>query len=320
MIASNSDIEVTPGRRVAELRELRRRAPALRDRRPAAPLPRRPLAALAPELPDGPRHARPPHAAPPRAATRRSGSATTTCSTSSPTEPALVRLVARRVPAPPPRDARRARRLRRGLPPLRRGHRPRLPRAQAGWERWYVPDAVVVHHHQAVTDRRFFTRRTLWHWRSIAPLRPQAPREPARALAAVRQPPRYPHRVPEPEGNDGTTVERVVLDLKDRVERARAAGEYADDLSGVELQTPSVPIVQGFDLEGAGPRSDSGQSWAFRLKPVIGPVITFVETHPLAPAASCVRRSRAADGHRDRTRRDGDRRRGGDTWSGWTIA
>jgi N-acetylglucosaminyl-diphospho-decaprenol L-rhamnosyltransferase len=39
---------------------------------------------------------------------------------------------------------------------------------QAGWERWYVPGAVVVHHHQAVTDRRFLTRRTLWHWRSIA--------------------------------------------------------------------------------------------------------------------------------------------------------
>jgi GT2 family glycosyltransferase len=39
---------------------------------------------------------------------------------------------------------------------------------RAGWERWYVPDAVVVHHHQAVTDRRFLTRRTLWHWRSIA--------------------------------------------------------------------------------------------------------------------------------------------------------
>ena len=39
---------------------------------------------------------------------------------------------------------------------------------RAGWERWYVPDAVVVHHHQAVTDRSFFTRRTLWHWRSIA--------------------------------------------------------------------------------------------------------------------------------------------------------
>jgi len=38
---------------------------------------------------------------------------------------------------------------------------------KAGWERWYVPDAVVVHHHQALTDRRFLTRRTLWHWRSI---------------------------------------------------------------------------------------------------------------------------------------------------------
>jgi GT2 family glycosyltransferase len=39
---------------------------------------------------------------------------------------------------------------------------------KAGWERWYVPEAVVIHHHQAVTDRRLFTRRTLWHWRSIA--------------------------------------------------------------------------------------------------------------------------------------------------------
>jgi N-acetylglucosaminyl-diphospho-decaprenol L-rhamnosyltransferase len=39
--------------------------------------------------------------------------------------------------------------------------------ARAGWERWYVPDAVVVHEHQAVTDRRILTRRTLWHWRGI---------------------------------------------------------------------------------------------------------------------------------------------------------
>jgi N-acetylglucosaminyl-diphospho-decaprenol L-rhamnosyltransferase len=38
---------------------------------------------------------------------------------------------------------------------------------KAGWERWYVPEAVAIHHHQAVTDRRFLTRRTLWHWRSI---------------------------------------------------------------------------------------------------------------------------------------------------------
>ena len=39
---------------------------------------------------------------------------------------------------------------------------------EAGWERWYVPQAVAIHHHQAVTDKRLFTRRTLWHWRSIA--------------------------------------------------------------------------------------------------------------------------------------------------------
>jgi N-acetylglucosaminyl-diphospho-decaprenol L-rhamnosyltransferase len=38
---------------------------------------------------------------------------------------------------------------------------------RAGWERWFVPQAVAVHHHQAVTDKRVFTRRTLWHWRSI---------------------------------------------------------------------------------------------------------------------------------------------------------
>jgi N-acetylglucosaminyl-diphospho-decaprenol L-rhamnosyltransferase len=39
--------------------------------------------------------------------------------------------------------------------------------AKAGWERWYVPEAVVRHAHAAVTDRSFFTRRTLWHWRGI---------------------------------------------------------------------------------------------------------------------------------------------------------
>jgi GT2 family glycosyltransferase len=38
---------------------------------------------------------------------------------------------------------------------------------QAGWERWYVPGAVVRHEHKAVTDRRLLTRRTLWHWRGI---------------------------------------------------------------------------------------------------------------------------------------------------------
>jgi GT2 family glycosyltransferase len=40
--------------------------------------------------------------------------------------------------------------------------------AKAGWERWYVPDAVVEHQHKALTDRRLLTRRTLWHWAGIA--------------------------------------------------------------------------------------------------------------------------------------------------------
>lgn len=39
---------------------------------------------------------------------------------------------------------------------------------RAGWERWYVPAAVVRHEHQAETDRRWLTRRTLWHWAGIA--------------------------------------------------------------------------------------------------------------------------------------------------------
>jgi len=37
----------------------------------------------------------------------------------------------------------------------------------AGWERWYVPSAIVRHEHKAETDRRWLTRRTLWHWRGI---------------------------------------------------------------------------------------------------------------------------------------------------------
>jgi GT2 family glycosyltransferase len=41
-------------------------------------------------------------------------------------------------------------------------------RAQlAGWERWYVPDAIVRHEHKAETDKRLLTRRTLWHWAGV---------------------------------------------------------------------------------------------------------------------------------------------------------
>jgi GT2 family glycosyltransferase len=40
--------------------------------------------------------------------------------------------------------------------------------AQADWERWYVPAAVVTHDYAAVVDRRFLTRHTWWHVRGMA--------------------------------------------------------------------------------------------------------------------------------------------------------
>jgi N-acetylglucosaminyl-diphospho-decaprenol L-rhamnosyltransferase len=39
---------------------------------------------------------------------------------------------------------------------------------RAGWERWYVPDAVVTHDYAAVIDRRFLSRHTFWHLRGMA--------------------------------------------------------------------------------------------------------------------------------------------------------
>jgi len=40
--------------------------------------------------------------------------------------------------------------------------------ARAGWERWYVPEAVVRHEYAAVIDRTFLSRHTLWHLRGMA--------------------------------------------------------------------------------------------------------------------------------------------------------
>ena len=39
--------------------------------------------------------------------------------------------------------------------------------AKAGWERWYVPQAVVRHRYAAVIDKRFLTRHTVWHLRGM---------------------------------------------------------------------------------------------------------------------------------------------------------
>ena len=38
---------------------------------------------------------------------------------------------------------------------------------RAGWERWQVPDAVVLHDWAQVIDRRFLTRHTIWHLRGM---------------------------------------------------------------------------------------------------------------------------------------------------------
>jgi N-acetylglucosaminyl-diphospho-decaprenol L-rhamnosyltransferase len=40
--------------------------------------------------------------------------------------------------------------------------------ARAGWERWYVPAAVVRHEWKQTIDRRFLSRHTLWHARGMA--------------------------------------------------------------------------------------------------------------------------------------------------------
>jgi GT2 family glycosyltransferase len=39
--------------------------------------------------------------------------------------------------------------------------------AKAGWERWYVPAAVVHHEYAAVIDKTFLSRHTLWHARAM---------------------------------------------------------------------------------------------------------------------------------------------------------
>jgi GT2 family glycosyltransferase len=39
--------------------------------------------------------------------------------------------------------------------------------AKAGWERWYIPAAVVRHEYAAVVDKRFLTRHTVWHARAM---------------------------------------------------------------------------------------------------------------------------------------------------------
>jgi hypothetical protein len=70
---------------------------------------------------------------------------------------------------------------------------------------------------------------------------------------------------------------RLTAELKERADKERAAGGYPDDLSGVELETPSGSIVEGFDLRGGGPRVRFRPELGFSSKPVVGSAITLVK-------------------------------------------
>ena len=39
--------------------------------------------------------------------------------------------------------------------------------SKAGWERWYVPEAIVHHEYAAVIDHTFWSRHTIWHARAM---------------------------------------------------------------------------------------------------------------------------------------------------------
>jgi hypothetical protein len=68
-----------------------------------------------------------------------------------------------------------------------------------------------------------------------------------------------------------TDTDQLVAELKRRVEKERAAGAYADDLSTVELKSP--PLAD----DGSSPRVRFRPELGFSSKPVIGPVITLVK-------------------------------------------
>jgi hypothetical protein len=79
--------------------------------------------------------------------------------------------------------------------------------------------------------------------------------------------------------NETIDVERIVADLRERVERERADGlwEDADELTRHALVVPpGHGLADGFDL-GAGPRIRFRPELGFSAKPVVGRLITGVK-------------------------------------------
>jgi hypothetical protein len=77
--------------------------------------------------------------------------------------------------------------------------------------------------------------------------------------------------VAEAPAQNPIDVEQLTAELKERVEKERAAGAYADDLSDLELRT--LPLA-GY---ASGSRVRFRPELGFSSKPVIGPVITLVK-------------------------------------------
>jgi hypothetical protein len=70
-------------------------------------------------------------------------------------------------------------------------------------------------------------------------------------------------------------VSQLAEELKARADRERAAGAYADDLSGFTLPKPNESsIAEGFDLRAGEPRVRFRPELGFSTKPVVGPVLT----------------------------------------------
>jgi phage shock protein A len=69
-----------------------------------------------------------------------------------------------------------------------------------------------------------------------------------------------------------TDADQVTMELKARVERERTAGAYADDLSDMELDKPSLALGSG--LGAPGPRVQFRPELGFSSKPVVGSAIT----------------------------------------------
>jgi hypothetical protein len=71
----------------------------------------------------------------------------------------------------------------------------------------------------------------------------------------------------EKRGQQGSDVDSVVAELLERADKERAAGGYADDLSGFELEIP----------QASEPRVRFRPELGFSSKPVIGRPITSIK-------------------------------------------